>query len=346
MMAQNTAVARGDDMHETAEELGELSGTPVLRFAVATLAAEITPAFDDADRKALVHQRSYRAITRVATIFGTISILLSILGLVATELSRPILIVQTGALIITGFAVLMGLLAYRHENWLLERCRAEQLRALKFHRLLDAALWSGDERDRLGWAERVRTEVERTRALRYQDIAAIAGMEDVPGLGPRYVPDAASLEALVAYYDRKRLSPQREYFLRASRDPHHFGARTLPLFFFGALVVELFQVVIQISAEATDTVSMFQAAMWLSAAAIALPAIWAGIRTYQGAREDSRNATRSKARHGALTQLSERLLAARGNPVELFWTMRLTEFVLQVDQREWLRLLREAEWYG
>jgi hypothetical protein len=32
--------------------------------------------------------------------------------------------------------------------------------------------------------------------------------------------------------------------------------------------------------------------------------------------------------------------------VTAFSYMQLAEFILASDQREWLRLMREAEWYG
>jgi hypothetical protein len=177
-------------------------------------------------------------------------------------------------------------------------------------------------------------------------MVSIAGSEEIPPLGPTRPLDPGSLAALAAYYERKRLGPQREYFFQVSNRAGHFGSRTLPLFFFGAVFLEILQVVLSYAGGDAATESSPPGAIWLAACAIALPSIWAGIRTYQGAREDSRNAIRSRARHGAMAQLSERMLASRGNPVELLWTMRLAEFVLLVDRREWLRLLREAEWYG
>ena len=340
------------DMRDSAEALAALDGVPRLRAALETLDAEVTGPFEEADRLALASQRSFRWVTWCATTFGTISILLSIGNLVLTLLgasgfARPIFIAQVVTLLITAAAVLRGLFAYRHENWLLERCRAEQLRAIKFLHLLDPGLWSDDERERQAWQARVRADVERARALRYEDIAAIAGREEVPGLpDPVPAPNAAGMDALVNYYDRKRLAPQRAYFLRASNDRAHMGARALPLFFFGAVFLEVLQAVLTAAFNATGTVFFSTTSSWLAGAAIAIPALWAGIRTQQGARESSRNATRSRARHAALTQLSERLLSARGHPSEAIWTMRLAEFVLLVDQREWLRLLREAEWYG
>ncbi len=340
------------DVRDTTDDLALVQSAPAVLAALETLTSEVAVPFEHADRLALQQQRSYGRITWLATTFGTVSLLLSVLGLVldaldATRLAGAILGAQVVTLAITALAVLRGLLAYRHENWLLERWRAEQLRALKFIHLVDPASWSGDERTRRAWQERVRGDVERARSLRYPDIAVMAGIENVPTFRvPDPLPDPAMLDALVNYYVRKRLEPQREYFLRTSQEGGHGGARALPLFFFGAVFLEVLQAVFAIIAGASGTVSFAIVGTWLAAVSIAIPVLWAGIRTQQGARESSRNATRSRARHGALTQLTDRLLVARSDPIQALWTMQLSEFILQLDQREWLRLLREAEWYG
>lgn len=349
----SSRLRRANDVLDTPDDLAEVAAAPRLSEALQALNAEIGKPFAEADRRALQNQRSFRRITWWATTFGTISILLSIANLVATVLQRPdlasrLFLVQVVTLGVTTVAVLWGLLAFRHEHWLLERCRAEQLRALKFAHLVDAAIWSEDEKDREAWRARVRADVGLAQALRYEDIVAIAGREEVPGLAAA-IPaetDSGALAVLADYYRRRRLAPQLEYFLQASREHGRLGARALPLFFFGAVFLEVIQAVLTVTYRSTGTGSLESVGYILSGAAIAIPAIWAGIRTQQGARESSRNATRSLARHHALTQLGDRLLKARGNPAELLWTMRLAEFVLQVDQREWLRLLREAEWYG
>lgn len=347
-------VAAGSDVLDTPDELATLDRVPLLREALAAINTDLTPAYEKADRLALSHQGSFRRITATATFFGTASILLSVLGMVAAIVglyawSRPLLVLQIISLIITAAAVLRGLFAYRHENWLLERWRAEQLRAFKFVMLLDADLWSDNAQVRHAWQERMRAGVARARTLQHDDIAAIAAREELPPTrqaDAQRPPDPVMLDALVDYYDRKRLGSQREYFFRSSSRTGHVGARALPLFFFAAVVLELIQSILTVTAMASGTLTLALVGTWLSGASIAIPVIWAGLKTQQGAHEAARNANRSRARHDALTKLSERLLSHRTDAVEVLATIRLAEFLLQVDQREWLRLLREAEWYG
>lgn len=341
------------DMHHTPDELAALDGVPALRDALGDIDANLVPAYVEADRLALSHQQSFRRITITAAVFGTTSILVSMLGMVATSplqssWSRLLLGLQVVCLAITAVAVLRGLFAYRHENWLLERWRAEQLRALKFDALLDPDAWSDDLQVRHVWRERLRAGVARARTLQREDLAAMSVREELPptrSADAARLPDGALLDALVGYYDRKRLGPQRAYFFRASAHTG-LGARALPLVFFVAVGLEVIQSILTGAAMVADTELLRSIGTWLGGASVAIPVIWAGFKTQQAAHEGARNANRSRARHDALTRLSERLLSHRTDAVEVMATIRLAEFLLQVDQREWLRLLRDAEWYG
>ena len=85
----------------------------------------------------------------------------------------------------------------------------------------------------------------------------------------------------------------------------------------------------------------------LIAASAALPVTWAGIRTWRSAREFSRNVARSTARREMLDEMAQRLDGARQvDPSHLLGELQICELVLESDQREWLRLMREVEWYG
>lgn len=342
------------DLRDAPDELAALESTPLLRSALEAIGDEVAGPFDEADRRALGHQRSYRRITWWATTFGTLAILFAVAELVVEALhvaglGERLLAAEIACLVVAALAVLRGLFAYRHENWLLERCRAEQLRALKFTFLLDPALWSGGAGGLAAWRERLHGEVEKVRLLRHVDIDVIACTEQLPPTHAAVaagLPDEASLAALSEYYDRKRLAPQREYFMHAAAHEQGMGARALPLFFFASVFLVMVHAALALVGHASEAEAVVVAGTFLAAASIAIPVVWAGIRTQHGAREGARNAMRSKARHGALRELGARLSAGRGNALEAMWTMRMTEFLLQVDQREWLRLLREAEWYG
>ena len=84
------------------------------------------------------------------------------------------------------------------------------------------------------------------------------------------------------------------------------------------------------------------------AASAALAGIWGAVRTRRSANEVARNATRAHAKHTVLnehrTTIDTELVKPDPAPWVVFTTLALCDAVLQNDQREWLGLMREAEW--
>jgi hypothetical protein len=86
-------------------------------------------------------------------------------------------------------------------------------------------------------------------------------------------------------------------------------------------------------------------AMLLVAIATALPIVAAGFRSYRGSREFERNALRHQATRDSLEEL-ERQLRTSSNLNDKFRLLGFCELVLEMDCREFMRLLSEVEWYG
>ena len=84
--------------------------------------------------------------------------------------------------------------------------------------------------------------------------------------------------------------------------------------------------------------------MLLVGFAAALPVIAAGFRSYRGSREFERNALRHRATRDSLEALEGQLRTK--NLAEKFRVLGFCELVLEVDCREFMRLLCEVEWYG
>jgi hypothetical protein len=76
-----------------------------------------------------------------------------------------------------------------------------------------------------------------------------------------------------------------------------------------------------------------------------LPAAWTGIRPWRSAHEFTRNAMHATASLGVLTDYSEALGREKG-PARLLPALDLCETFLDGEQREWLRLMLEMDWYG
>src|SRR5271154_528296 len=86
-------------------------------------------------------------------------------------------------------------------------------------------------------------------------------------------------------------------------------------------------------------------AMFLVAFAAALPIVAAGFRSYRASREFERNALRHQATRDSLEDL-ERQLRTSSNLNDKFRLLGFCELVLEMDCREFMRLLCEVEWYG
>jgi Protein of unknown function (DUF4231) len=85
--------------------------------------------------------------------------------------------------------------------------------------------------------------------------------------------------------------------------------------------------------------------MILIGLAAALPVAAAGVRSYRGSREFERNALRHQATRDSLEEL-ERQLRASNSLNDKFRLLGFCELVLEMDCREFMRLLCEVEWYG
>jgi hypothetical protein len=86
-------------------------------------------------------------------------------------------------------------------------------------------------------------------------------------------------------------------------------------------------------------------AMFLVAFAAAFPIVAAGFRSYRASREFERNALRHQATRDSLEEL-ERQLRTSSDLNDKFRLLGFCELVLEMDCREFMRLLCEVEWYG
>ena len=79
--------------------------------------------------------------------------------------------------------------------------------------------------------------------------------------------------------------------------------------------------------------------------AAAFPVVGAMVRTMRTAFEFGRNANRFDGVARILASVDQQLQAAASPAVKLE-LLREAEFVLQHENRSWMRLMIEAEWFG
>jgi hypothetical protein len=335
-----------DDMHDGAEELASAGRLPPLRAALVEIDDELVDAFDHLDRRAIRNQRFHRRITLLTAITGSAALLVSALDVALARLGggavESLDRIETALVLVTGGLVAVGVMQTWLLHWLLDRFKAEQLRLLKFGMLVDPRLWSEGLDERAAWQDDLQRRRNAILLLGRADLARCAEHEAVPPLpepADCAAIDAAAIDALLDYYRRKRLDAQMRYFERARGHAGRWydGPRLVQAVFFGSvLCVGLRLVVEDPAADAA-----------LFAASAGLPAVWAGWRTWRSANEFQRNSARSLARQSALRSVLAHVERRRNAPpATLLSYLLFAETMLESDQREWLRLMREAEWYG
>lgn len=340
-----------------------------LRFAQAPM----VEAFRLADERALRAQKWYRIITAAAAISGSTALILSARNILWSA-GHDWLWVELGSLLLTILAVAAGLFGGWHGKWLLSRYQAERLRLLKFEYLADETLWLEPE---AVWQGELLRRIQEVGWIRHGTLEEEAEKDDAPGAISRELAGAVSEAdrgALSEYYMRKRLETQIAYF---SRGIEHGGwwrfesRQLLPTIFFASIFLVGIHLVRELSerrepaAEASISAARGSAVQgrgettgerpagprseldrWLLLSALGLPAIGAGIRTFRAANEFGRNRARSAARRTELADISRRMQREASPHAGVLEHVALAESVLAGDQREWLRLMLEAEWYG
>ena len=149
---------------------------------------------------------------------------------------------------------------------------------------------------------------------------------------------------IVAYYRRKRLDVQIDYFARAAERIEKRWIRRpgwLPLVFFTSVAFAAFHVAAEHASEDWQ-----QARSIALAVSFGIPALWAA-RANLPERERVRPERESVPSRRALrSRRSASASIPTDRPTTSFSDLGLCEYVLATDLGEWLRLMREAEWYG
>jgi len=345
--------ARRDFDVDDGPDLAVFKATGKLGEALTFLQAEIWPAFNQADKAALHHQRMHRRLTEAAATSGALAVLFGIVQLVFPSLIHWHWVsgVEVCVAVVALLVVIFGIRASIQINWLLERFRAERLRQLKFAMLVNEDLWCGKFE---AWQINVRQAVRGIRQVDRKAMEAWADLDRVQ-LPEKEMADGplepGLLRVLAGFYIAKRLDYQMSYFERRSRQ--HGGQdrwlRHWPAWcFYGSVTAVAFHYLldfIQCRSEAAE---------WLSQGfillALALPVTGACVRTVRVAREPGRSAALFRAKHAALQNLLQRLQgeleAVPVGSVKVLQSIAACENFLEAEQREWLRLMREAEWFG
>jgi hypothetical protein len=303
-----------DDVHDNQSDWDRYASLLPLSWCCM-----ISDTFDKADKRALWFQRRHRRVVYTAALSASFAVVFAIAGLAYAAangvkpgakfedakketVEKRIEWVEIATALLTFAAVALGRHRRYKVTWLRLRHRAELYRLLRYEFLIQPSLWSGSESPE-NW---IRKRIRDIEHLTGEDALDKALNEPSPA-GPYEPSDSRmtreSLQALTEYYLGKRLGPQKEYLAnRAQRNEIKDHMRHyLPLFFFSSSLA--------VGAKLVSNLLRFhRLAFWFVLAAILLPVLAAGIRTYLAAFEFSRNKSRFYAAHKALSDTEKSLV--------------------------------------
>jgi hypothetical protein len=341
-------------------DLPHLEGFDRFQDAIRFLDRELRPKYDAADESAMRHQARHRLVAKLAITSGGLAIGFAIIQLALLQ-SVPgwagvVAGMEAFAVLAGGLAVALGLWARSDRQWLVQRHIAERLRMLKFRAFGRKELWVGNIDDWKAWAlherntivssstfAKVMDWVDDDRAMVEPDVKVSAGASQ----------DA---HAIATYYRWKRIKFQAAYFDRQGRKLMSPSTRLLPhaglpLFALTVLAVVV-HFAIDLWVHGAGTLSPQPVVekwklvgTWALAAAALLPVLSLCLRAWTGAFEYLRSGQLFKAKQRVLENAATDIAASTNAVPVTLRQIATIEYTLEQEHREWLRLMRTAEWF-
>ena len=317
----------------------------------------------DAEAKKGLHD--HRWAVGLSAVCGTAAVIVAIFELYLNKETMGGAVAESAFALLALVAVIIAIFAAWMPKWLLERHRAERCRFAKYRVLVRLAA-AGKEVDALGVClNDFKDDVHRIERLDEDDLEQFMQEDPVPDDPPRVKKDfevEPKLRELAEHYVKQRLANQAKYFFTQSRKKSSVDAwvRLLPpLLFFSSILMAFIHFAISgyrhyadpPDAKAAKESFHFWSLNLLIVGAATLPVLGSGIRLLRSAFEYSRNTARFRAKYRALEQLISKMEVALGQgddfrAEDIVRYMWKGELLLENEHREWLRLMKEAEWFG
>lgn len=340
--------------------------------------AKLTKLYSKADTLAISGRRRHRRITVVCVVSGAAALLLGVIqlstkawtdiggnGVLARIVSAAVAVMGwlsrtpwwiEGPLILIGVGAVGIGYYYKNDDWLFSRYQAERFRSLRFNVLIDPRFCKDSEPAAAEWELRLRTEideVERTSAARLAEVAEHEEEPAIPDPAACGKADLGLAQQLVVYYRKERLEPQIDYLSGLiEREERDFldNPFVQPGVFILSVLFVAPHVAFEIAADTAKNELFQRMSDLLLFVSAAIPILWTAFRTWRSANENARNVSRSRAKLAALRERSrhidEEISKDHPSLFRLFSALALSENLLRNELNEWLRLMRDAEWYG
>jgi len=352
----------GRDIHQWPDQFGQV---------ISYIHASLYEDYSKHDTAAMRQRRLHVWASGIAIGAGTITILLSLIGVVLEAHGSSWGIVHSkeisdgfwnAELFFFSIAVIFVIIGksrtYWHENWLEERFCAEEYRTQKFRALLKNSLFCNPEKP---WSERyslwksvfddeVRTAKNKRNKSVEECIVSDAVSVPPPGTSGCSI-DEGYMKELVNYYQDKRLKTQIDYFDNRF-DKLEKQDDLFRVILERGFYLSIFLVAIKLFIGSTilNSYGGIQPANTLILLImLSLPIMAFAVRTLRSSTEVARTASLFRAKRNALEAFRDRLvLEIERNPrnweeiVKILWEC---ENHLEEANREWVRIMKEAEWF-
>ena len=315
------------------------------------------------DREAIHQKKFHRWASLITIVSGTTAILLSLLRIFfeAKRIDIPKNYFDEIVIVVFFIAFFAGIVASRisrpHEHWLLERFCAEEYRTLKFRALLQNSLFCSNEKQ---WNERyilwktwfdneVRTVKDTIHKSLQNCIEGDTVSPPPPSTSGCSFEDGY-LRDLIQYYNEKRLETQIRYYDKRANELERQNNRfrlIFKLFFILGYTFVVFQIIIN-NTILKEYASFQMLKIIIALTFLIIPILIFAVRTLRSSTEVSRSALLYRAKRNALFDFRNRLSNEIeqsthnwGVIIKILWEC---ENHLQGANREWVRILKAAEW--
>jgi hypothetical protein len=355
----------GRDIHQWPDQFGQV---------ISYIHTALYEDYSKHDTGAMDQQKWHRWASKIAIGAGTVAILLSLIGVVleakgsdlginfANDFSHYFWVAEL-AFFTVAISMIFTASKYKwHKNWLVERFCAEEYRTRKFRALLQSSLFCSPEKP---WSERYylwKTGFDgefnaAKTGIKKNVQQCIEG--DTISLPPPGTTgcnfDEGYLTDLVKYYQDKRLKTQINYFdnrfEKLEKQDDRFRRILNGGFYMSIILVFLKLVIDLISAyvfsKYNDAILVGDILILL--VMLSLPILAFAVRTLRSSTEVGRSASLYRAKRNALEDFRNRLfIGTERDPrnweeiIKILWEC---ENHLEEVNREWVRLMNEAEWF-
>jgi len=352
----------GGDIHQWSDPFGQV---------VSYIHASLYEVYSQYDREAMEQRRWHRAASLGAIGFGTAAILLSLVGVVleargifwgidfAGEYSQQFWYAELAFFVVAVGLVIIGKWQTGwHENWLVARFCAEEYRTWKFRALLQGSLYCNPEKswnERFAiWKTRFDSEVLAVKNGSKKNIGQCIVSDTVSSPPPGtcgFSFDEGYLREMVNYYRDKRLKTQIDFFDnrfdRLEKKDKWFR-KILSGGFIVSILLVAFKLVLDLVTKESDQFIQSGKTIILMIM-LSLPIIAFAVRTLRSSTEVARSASLYRANRNALVDFRNRLNVENErdprNWEEIIKILWECENHLEKINHEWVRIMKEAEWF-